>query len=500
VATYAIPDPVDFTGEWYLPGGQSAPHIAGSLSWKEERATLALHESFTKVRGVIYGTEEFDYPAIFGTTTKSELVSVLHAYRSGSGFSLGAAGMREPETVTSSWIVVGAHVTQDTKYDDLRVRIPGLQMWISRGGVTQSMIHKTAEKPFTVLYAVEGMPEEFTPIPMAGLSLGWGIDRQFSGDLVSTINVESSACLRIKPDEAQTLEWLIAEMGKAVTLLALLAGAPMAPDQMTAKLADVEREVTVLVGLRESAHCTHKRAFDFFMLRGDMHANLGEVFARWYTVYDNVAMPSQLALGVLSSKGLWLHVEFLSLMQALEGLHRAIMPGLYVSEAEYAPVAHALTHAIPSETQSDHKDSLKARIRYGNQLSLRKRLDALVDRLDLPIRQFILGGVGAVPRTWIDTRNYYTHWDETLRPNTLDGIAMHRACARMKTLLRVLYLQLVGVPDEAVLKSLTGGCSESQYLIQLNTSEHRKRHPGSEAGAMMRIDVKDAQSPDPSSA
>ena len=77
---------------------------------------------------------------------------------------------------------------------------------------------------------------------------------------------------------------------------------------------------------------------------------------------------------------------------------------------------------------------------------------------------------------------------------------MHRACARTKTLLRVLYLQLVGIPDEAIMKSLESGCSESQYLIQLNAADHRKRHPGSEVGAMMRIDVKDAQSPDPSSA
>lgn len=499
VEAYAITDSAEFSGEWHLPG-DDAPRVAGALSWREKRATLALHDAFKKMRGAIYGTEEFEYPAIRGTTTKSDLVSVLHAYRSASGFSLGAAGMREPETVTSNWVVIGAHVTADTKYRELRVRIPGLQMWISRSGMMQSILDKTDDKPPTVLYTIEAMPEEFTPIPTAGLSLGWGIDRQFSGDLLSTINVQSSACLRIKPDAAQTLEWLVREMGKAVTLLAFAAGSPMAPDRMTAKLADVDHDVAVLVALRESNYCTHKHTFNFFMLRGNMHAELGDVFARWYAIYDSVAMPSQLALGVLSSTGLWLHVEYLSLMQALEGLHRALMHGLYVSEADYAPIAHALTNAIPRGTQSDHRDSLKSRIKYGNQLSLRKRLAALTNRLDLPIRQFVLGGDGTVPGAWVDTRNYYTHWDETLRPNMLDGNGMYRACARMKTLLRVLYLQLVGIPDDAIIESLKGGCSECQYLIQLNASDHRKRYPKSEAGAMMRIDVKDAQSPDPPSA
>ena len=289
-------------------------------------------------------------------------------------------------------------------------------------------------------------------------------------------------------------------MGKAVTLLAFLAGSPLAPDQMTATLAESDRDAQVLVALRESEYCLHKQASKFFMLRDNMQADLGEVFASWYAHFDTVAMPSQLALGVLSSAKLWPHVEFLSLMQALEGLHRAIMPGLYVSEEEYAPIAHALTNAIPRETQPDHKDALKSRIRYGNQHSLRRRLDALVNRLSLQIREIILGGDGTVPRSWVDTRNYYTHWDEALRPNTLDGVAMHRACARMKTLLRVLYLQLVNIPDAAIIQSLQNGCAESQYLVQLNATNHRKQHPGSEAGAMMRIDVKDAQSPSASSA
>jgi hypothetical protein len=187
-------------------------------------------------------------------------------------------------------------------------------------------------------------------------------------------------------------------------------------------------------------------------------------------------------------------------MQALEGLHRSIESGLYVSEDSYRPIEEELVRAIPKNVKSDHRDSLKSRIKYGNEISLSKRLDALTDRLSVPIRKLILGGNGVIPRSWVDTRNYYTHWDEALRPRTLDGIAMHRASTRMRTLLRVLYLQLVGVPDSAIIQALRNGCDESQYLTQLNAAEHRSQHPYSEAGALMRIDVGDAQSPSASSA
>ena len=70
----------------------------------------------------------------------------------------------------------------------------------------------------------------------------------------------------------------------------------------------------------------------------------------------------------------------------------------------------------------------------------------------------------------------------------------------MKILLRVLYLSLTGIPQAAIEKSLQNGCNESQYLIQLNSAEMRKQDSESRYGLMMRVDVKDAESPNDSSA
>ena len=185
-------------------------------------------------------------------------------------------------------------------------------------------------------------------------------------------------------------------------------------------------------------------------------------------------MPSQLALSVLSSENLWLHVEFLSLMQALEGFHRATMTGLYTSKAAYEDIRQKLSNAIPENVESDHRDSLRARIKYGNEISLRKRLDALLTRIQLPLRQHILGGDGGLPGRWVDTRNYSTHWDESSRSAVLEGIDMHRAIVRMRHLLRALYLDLVSIP-QAGIESSGQRREQSQYLIQLNNMEHRRQ-------------------------
>jgi hypothetical protein len=182
-------------------------------------------------------------------------------------------------------------------------------------------------------------------------------------------------------------------------------------------------------------------------------------------------------------------------MQALEGFHRATMPSLYTSESEYEAIRKTLSNAIPVAVKPDHKDALKARIKYGNEISLRKRLDTLVNRLPIELRQNVLGNDGSVPKSWVDTRNYYTHWDETSRESVLDGIGMHRAGVRMKHLLRALYLDLVGIPISSIIKSLGNGCNESQYLIQLNAIEHRKKNPESQAGAIMHISSSNVDKP-----
>jgi hypothetical protein len=458
---HPITESAEFTGDWFLSGAEDARKIAGTLSWSYQRASLELHDAFTPLQGTFYGDEVRSYPAVFGTTINSQYITLLEASGVPKGINFGPAGIKQHERVVSSLVIVGAHVTPDTLYSEIRVRIPGLQIWIGRTGIRQTFISKTEHSSAGMIYQIDGLPEEMMEVPSLPATLGWGVDKNFSGDLVSEISVRSSACLRIQPKQPQNLDWYFSQIGKATTLLAFMAGSPMSPDHITAKIEEAGNEVEVLVALRDAKYCEHKKGSDFYMLRNDMGADLAMVFMKWFGSYDTFAAPSQLALGVLYSKDLWLHVEFLTLMQALEGLHRATTP------------------------TSKEK------------ITLRSRLDALAMRFPLALRQNILGSAsGLVPQSWIHTRNYYTHWNEAYRKSMLDGVGMHRAGVRMKHFLRALYLDMAGIPHPSIIKSLGNACSESQYLIQLNGIEHRRNNPGSQSGAIMHISVSDAGNSD----
>jgi hypothetical protein len=467
MTTYAIPDDVSFTGAWWLPTGVTRK-IPGTLAWSKNKAALELHDSFIPLRSGPLLQSSQPQPVIHGTTTDSKLVSVLDASWSRGNVSFGQAGMQRPESFLSHMVAIGAHVDKETLYTEVRVRIPGLQTLLGIGWIEETLVQKTEHSPACMIYRANGVQEERIGIPPISATLGWGIDRHFSGDRLTKLSITSAAHLRIAPDQPRNLDWFFEQLFKVTTLLAFIAGAPMIADQVTVRVAASNADAHLLVGWNNPVYCPHRNAHEFFLLRGTMAVNLDAMFQTWFRTYDTVAAPSQLALSVLSSEKPWIHVEFLLLMQALEGFHRAVADGTYMSPDDYERVRHALATAIPASVGANHRDALKSRIKYGNELSLRKRLHDLAGRLDAPLRERIFGGTGTVPPKWVATRNYYTHWDEASRNDALDTQGMYNATVRLRHFLRVLYLDFVGVPQEAIAKALDGTNAESQHLLQIN--------------------------------
>jgi len=466
---------INTTGEWFLPENPEQ-RIPGSLSCSLGRTSIHLNNSFRPINGDIVAEHSESYPLVHGITREQDAVTIINAVSSGFQFHIGTGGKGQPETLVTNVLLVGAHLSADFAYHGMRFRIPGLQAWLSR-----PIISRTLESDLSVTMRIHRIPDEPMGIPSIAATLNWKI-LTTTGNIAdhTAIEVASTGWLEIQPDKPQPLEWFLEQQNRVTTLLSFLAGETMSIDCITASVGERPRDVSVMVGLQNSKCCSITRLADFFMPRVMMGVEFFDVLSRWFEVYPTVDNPSQLALSVFSSETLWTHIEFLSLIQALEGYHRARFPGDYMEEAQYEMVKSALGAAILANVSADHKASLRSRIRYGNQFSLRKRLNDLAAQLDLPIRRMILGGDGSLPNSWVDTRNYYTHWDEELRANLLNTQEMYNANVRLKHFVRALYLQLVGIPPQAIFRALTNNCSSSQHLIQLN-------NPGAVLGRILTV-------------
>ncbi|MGF6766064.1 hypothetical protein P3T24_006405 [Paraburkholderia sp. GAS33] len=486
MAELSLSDAFQLSGEWYLPDDKSRL-IPGQIHYSQERTELHLNEAFLPVSGTVRAADEVPaYSVIHGLTTKSQAVTILGAQRAGISVNFGSGGMRQSERVIASWLLIGAHVEAEATFPEVQLRIPGLQVWLSKPTVKESSEIHAETGSFSHSFRILHPPEDSIRVPSINATVKFDIRCTSTSDHFSA-TVTSAAWVSIRPDTPQTIGWYMEQQGKLAPLLAFLAGTPMSPDCIVAATDDPLRDVSVLVTMRDVRYCTYTNLSEFFMIRGAMDIELSTVIASWFELYARVQMPSQLALSVLASEKLWLHVEFLSLIQSLEGFHRGLYAGNYMPDSDYERVKKSLGDAIPDDIGRDHRDSLRSRIRYGNQISLRKRLDALTEILPIPIRRAILGADGKIPRAWIDTRNYYTHWDEELRVNVLDGQQQYVANVRMRHLLRALYLQRVGIPEVAILRSLFNTSSASQHLMQINAIDARRRNPDDASGVIMTV-------------
>ena len=91
-------------------------------------------------------------------------------------------------------------------------------------------------------------------------------------------------------------------------------------------------------------------------------------------------------------------------------------------------------------------------MRYANEISLRKRLRQMLD----PFASLYGGSktvtsfVGRV----VDTRNYLTHYDESLANRALRGEDLWNLCRKLEGLLQLHFLLLIGL-DETVVSTIS---------------------------------------------
>jgi len=461
-------------GEWFLPENPERK-IAGTLSYGDKGVELEIQNAFVPLRGLIDpGGSLQTYAVVMGTTRESEAMTIFNAQRAGMSFTSGSGGHSQPEKLISPLLIVGAHVPHDFEYPAMSFRIPGLQVWFSR-----TVIHELHDKDevtgkYTHSYSVDGIELEIFYVPLIAGKLEFGYQWTSNTDPFSSVDVKVTGWVTVRPDKPKEIHWYLDKLRIITSMLTFISGTSMSPDCIQADIGQKHHDVTCLISFANRKCCDYKNHHDFFLLHSGLGVDLNDVINRWFDVYQKVNKPSELAISVLSSEDLWLHVKFLSLMQALEGFHRALYDGNYMDEKEYTKVKKSLGDAIPEIVASDHKEALKSRIKYGNQIALRKRLDFLVGLFPEKIRRILLGPDGKVPRSWIDTRNYYTHWDEELTANVLDYQEMYDTNVRMMVLLRVLYLALMGIPDESILGALSKYSRDSQHLVQINARALRK--------------------------
>ncbi len=186
-------------------------------------------------------------------------------------------------------------------------------------------------------------------------------------------------------------------------------------------------------------------------------ANIAKIFpsvlSKWSANSRKLDAAHDLFFHILNNSQMSPETAFLSLTQSLEAFSRTFRRGNYLHIEDYDKVKGAIIGAIPTHLEKSHRDALANRIKYGYQWSLRKRLSDLIGLFSLDTQTALGFNEKNFIAKVVDTRNYLTHLDKTIRKNSLKGVPLIKANKILQSLFLMLIYLKIGIPESLILQA-----------------------------------------------
>lgn len=444
----------DFTlnGHWWVPDN-SGGAAYGSLSYSVDRIKLQLDRAITPELNTAYNVGSPKIPVVLGRTNDSADVTLLGA------FYWNSHG-REIDLLANE-VVIGAHLT-DSTLSVVREAVVGfsnLEEWTGRQLVQQSV---DSDQRAHFLVAKDLKPDlQVSDLPSLK-QLTLSTDIRVLHDLAETRLTNHSRFV-MEFDHLATLRTVTASVRSLSNLLTLLMDEPALPTSIRLTMQLVPAGADVFANYASPARTAlpkKKREFEMLLPFDELSQSktAEALFSNWFQKEQVLRPVYDLLLSAIHSRGQYAQSTFLSLAQAFESFHRKVYEGEYISKSEYSSIKKALVNAIPVGIDPKLSDKLKSMLHFGNELSLKSRLEYLLggiqrDHLDN------LAGTDDCPqfiRSLADIRNYLTHY-EGKKPSILESsVAMYNLNRRVTALLLVLLLKYLGVPEALVYLPVVG--------------------------------------------
>jgi len=184
----------------------------------------------------------------------------------------------------------------------------------------------------------------------------------------------------------------------------------------------------------------HRMLFRFGQIREDAE----RIVNNWFDAYEEIDPALNLYFSTKTGAYKYLEGKFLALAQGLETYHRRTSNEKLMDEAVFKELTENLIKQCPEE----NKEWLSGRLNYGNELSLRQRIKNIIE----PFKEFIGTSKerSKLISTIVDTRNYLTHYDESLESKAASGRDLLLLCLKMEAIFQLHLLQVLGFTQEEV--------------------------------------------------
>ncbi len=299
------------------------------------------------------------------------------------------------------------------------------------------------------------------------LSPGFG-DCRLSEDCVLCIEAKELTPYESFENVVRRFQHFVA-LGVSRPVYALSVSARVDKPKQVLQGQEIYEEFEVIRKLsRDDAKDETLTPHDMQFCLADLQPQPAEFLKRYFDKHQLLEPVCDLYFSTLYNREMYVQQRFLSLAHAVEAYHRAFIGGKYQTDDEYRNgLKKILWNAIPHDVDADFRASLKNKLKYLHEFSLRKRIQDICARHAAVLTPFF-GDSTQFAGAIADQRNWLTHPDSTAenRPKETDWTDIWLKSEQLSLLIEVCLLQELGFSDEAIAKLLPR--NRRTRAIQLN--------------------------------
>lgn len=467
----------EITGYWWLP--ENPKHtVVGTLYYSNEKIILELVGAFEDIPNMLQHPKDFSI--ILGFSNKGKNITLNNCYL--NQYQLSTGFPTSSYRIVTLFIGVHFNTPLNIKFKSITFSTFYLDEWIGKSGFQFPAIEELIKSK--IINVKHESPKEIsvTLDDKTKIIFGFEVDYDIIPKQFQEITLKQSAFVTIEFDSDTDFSHCHKFNYYLRNFLSLATSQPVYPLVLKGKTAEnkiiensQEKFPTVLiyynfVDMPEKPRNVVRE--NMFFSFDDISANLEICLKNWFSKADNLEPVYNLYFGLVYTKHVYINQEFQSLIHGLESYHRLMIGGTDALKEEYEKKINNILQNCPQE----HKDWLKEELRYGNELTLKRRLEVLLERFPDVLENYPIEGKKFIRRI-VDTRNYLTHYDKQLKPRIANDDEKIILNKRMMILLEACLLYELGFSEEKI-KILIQRRKESEALYQniKNKAEALTKH------------------------
>lgn len=451
--------------------------MAGVLSISNERGIeLEVAESLINDPASIvrqYTNLDSLYQVI-GHIQKYGFVILDGCYTSTSGLNFNFSQIETFQTIRANRVFTGFPQPQNEipLFNTFKFSVEGIDEWVWIRGIDQKFNHEEHTITISCKHP-ESIPFDLNNGMRLEITFDMGNTESLQGPW--ELGVRQKAFFKLISDDAQELEAFLSIAHKIVDLLCFTINQTVFLDSMSATSEGIRKNIGGNITEPAKIDIYHPSVFYYsrdeskidrnqMLFRfSDIQDGAEKMINKWIDSYEQYEHVFNLYFQAQLRPQLSLEVQFLSLAQGLEAYHRESCDDKYMEDDEFRTLRRKALKEFPEKD----KDWFAARLRRANELSLRDRIQKMVEVFN---NFFGEEEKALFIKLFVDTRNSLTHPSSDLESRAAKRENLHILCLKTELLFELYFLNIMGFSAEQI-QSIADKCPKLQWKRSRSLSE-----------------------------